>query len=118
MTWITTTNQSRIQEWDRLFGLHALPVVNPEPLLIRMGRGVHRLVYILDTAVFTHAQRSRLAARIASEWGMTYNQALTTLDGLTISAEDCVTAENPHSAVTRFWRPPHKLYGRRSSVLQ
>lgn len=118
MTWITTTNQARLQEWDRLFGLHALPVVNPEPVLIRMGRGVRRLVYILDTAAFTNTQRSRLAARIAREWGMTYNQALTTLDGLTISAEDCVAAESPHSAASRFWRPPSRLYGRRPSVLQ
>lgn len=101
-TWIVTTNATRQREWERIFGMTALPVVNDQPVSIRVGRGVYRSVFILDTAALSPMQRSRLAAKITRECHVTYNQALAMLDGWTVSAQDCITAENPKSAVIRI----------------
>jgi len=84
-------SQRRVTEWERVFGTHHIPVLDPRPRQAWFREGP-QLVYDVAVGSLLEGQLNRLAAHVARRNRVSYDEArsLVRRHGLTIRAEGVV----------------------------
>lgn len=75
---LTTTDQPRRREWQRIFGTDQLPVLSDCPRVQAHAQG-DILAYDLDLRALTGPQRYRFAAWLSRRYPRSYNDTLRRL---------------------------------------
>lgn len=99
---VTTQDPARRRLWLRLFGAEWLPVKADRPRWqVKAGQG-EVLAFDLDAKRLHPMARARFAHAISQRHGMTYEAALSLVDGWPIEASGCIVESE--TAVSGRWQ--------------